>query len=65
MASTLIVTDNRSGKQYELTIENNAIRATDLARIRVAADEPGLVSYDPALTNTATCRSAISFIDGE
>jgi citrate synthase len=63
--ATLTLTDNRSGKQYELTIENNAIRATDLARIRVTADEPGLVSYDPSLANTATCKSKISVIDGE
>jgi citrate synthase len=64
-APTLTVTDNRSGKQYELTVEDGAIRAVDLARIRVAPDGPGLVSYDPALANTATCKSRISYIDGE
>jgi citrate synthase len=62
---TLTVTDNRSGKHYELTIEHNAVRAADLARIRVTPDAPGLTSYDPALGNTATCKSAISYIDGE
>src|SRR2546426_1260517 len=64
-SSTLTVTDNRSGKRYELPIEHGAIRATDLAQIRVAPGEPGLVSYDPALINTATCKSKISYIDGE
>src|SRR5256712_10882451 len=64
-SSTLTVTDNRTGKRYELPIEHGAIRATDLAQIRVAPGEPGLVSYDPALINTATCKSKISYIDGE
>src|SRR6267378_2628473 len=66
MASpTLTITDNRTGKRYELPIEHGAIRAPDLAQIRVAPSEPGLVSYDPALLNTATCKSKISYIDGE
>src|SRR3989442_9614116 len=64
-SSTLTVTDNRTGKRYELPIEHGAIRATDLAQIRVAPGEPGLVSYDPALINTATCKSKVSYIDGE
>src|SRR5262245_14331565 len=63
--STLTVTDNRTGKRYELPIELNAIRTTDLEKIRVAPDQPGLVSYDPALLNTAACKSEISYIDGE
>src|SRR5437773_9044155 len=64
-SSTLTVVDNRTGKRYELPIENGAIRANDLAQIRVAPGEPGLVSYDPALVNTASCKSKVSFIDGE
>src|SRR5881296_3538362 len=64
-SSTLTVVDNRTGKRYELPIEHGAIRAVDLAQIRVAAGEPGLVSYDPALINTATCKSKVSYIDGE
>jgi len=66
MASpTLTITDNRTGKRYELAIEHGAIRAPDLAQIRVAPSEPGLVSYDPALLNTAACKSKVSYIDGE
>ncbi|MBI1817070.1 MAG: citrate synthase [Deltaproteobacteria bacterium] len=61
----LTVTDQRTGKQYELRIEHGAIRATDLSAIKVSTDDPGLVSYDPAFTNTAPCKSRISFIDGE
>jgi len=61
---TLTITDNRTGKQYELPIENNAIRAADLKQIR-SGDDEGLVSYDPALTNTASCTSRITFIDGD
>src|ERR687888_1301519 len=64
-SSTLTVIDNRTGKRYEVPIEHNAIRATDLAQIKVAPDQQGLVSYDPALLNTAVCKSKISYIDGE
>ena len=64
-SSTLTVVDNRTGKRYELPIEHGAIRAVDLAQIRVAPGEPGLVSYDPALINTATCKSKVGYIDGE
>jgi citrate synthase len=62
---TLTITDNRTGQQYELPIEHGAIRATDLSKIRPAPDEPGLVSYDPAFMNTASCRSRITYIDGD
>src|SRR2546425_11555982 len=66
MASpTLTITDNRTGKRYDVPLEPGAIRATDLAQIRVAPGEPGLVSYDPALINTAACKSKVSYIDGE
>jgi citrate synthase len=62
---TLTVIDNRTGKKYELPIEHNAIRAADLAQIQATPGAPGLVSYDPALVNTATCKSKVSYIDGE
>src|SRR5947209_1128660 len=62
---TLTVTDNRTGKQYEIPIEDETIRATELRKIKVHEDDFGLMSYDPAYTNTAACRSAVTFIDGE
>ena len=62
---TLTVTDNRTGKQYEIPIEDNTIRATELRKIKVDDDDFGLMSYDPAYMATASCRSAITFIDGE
>ena len=55
--STLSITDNRTGKQYEVPIENETIRATDLRKIKVADDEFGLMTYDPAFMNTASCKS--------
>ncbi len=61
----LTVIDSRTGKQYELPIEHGAIRTADLRQIKVSADDPGLMGYDPALTNTATCKSKITFIDGD
>jgi len=62
---SLTVIDNRTGKQYELPIQDGTIHATDLRQIQLAADDHGLLSYDPAFMNTAACRSAISFIDGD
>jgi citrate synthase len=62
---TLTVTDSRTGKRYELPIEDGAIRAMDLRQIRTGPDDFGLLSYDPAFMNTASCRSAITFIDGD
>jgi citrate synthase len=62
---TLTVTDNRTGKTYELPIESGAIRAKDLRQIRVDDDDYGLKSYDPAFLNTASCKSRITYIDGE
>jgi citrate synthase len=62
---SLSVVDNRTGRRYEIAIEQGAIRAADLHQIRVDDDDPGLLSYDPAFTATASCRSAITFIDGE
>src|SRR5204862_482952 len=63
--STLSVTDNRTGKTYELPIQDGTIRAVDLRQIKVASDDAGLATYDPGFLNTAACRSAISYIDGD
>jgi citrate synthase len=60
---TLTVTDNRTGRTYTLPITGNAIAATDLRQI-VGPDDTELISFDPALRNTATCRSAITYLDG-
>jgi citrate synthase len=62
---TLTITDNRTGKQYEIPIEHGAIRAMDLRQIHVDADDFGLMTYDPAFTNTASCKSRITYIDGD
>ncbi len=65
MASdTLTITDNRTGKKYEIAIQHGAIKATDLFQIKVNDDE-GLVSYDPGFMNTASCQSRITYIDGD
>jgi citrate synthase len=62
---SLTVVDNRTGKQYEIPIEDGTIRAMELRGIKVDDDDFGLMSYDPAFLNTASCRSAVTFIDGE
>jgi citrate synthase len=59
------ITDNRTGESYELEVTDGTIRAMDLRQIKVAEDDFGLMAYDPAFTNTASCRSAITYIDGE
>jgi citrate synthase len=64
-SDTLSVTDNRTGRTYEIPIEDGAVRATALRQIKLEEDDPGLVSYDPAFLNTASCRSAITYIDGD
>src|SRR6266702_3429938 len=61
----LHVTDSRTGRSYEIPIARGAIRATDLSQIKTSDQDDGLLSYDPAFLNTASCRSAITFIDGE
>src|SRR5215472_4355435 len=61
----LHVTDSRTGRSYDLPIADGAIRALDLRQIRVSDDDFGLLSYDPAYLNTASCRSAITYIDGD
>jgi citrate synthase len=65
MSDTLTITDNRTGKQYELPIENGTIKAMDLRQIKAGADDFGLMTYDPAFMNTASCKSRITFIDGD
>jgi citrate synthase len=65
MADTLTITDNRTGRQYEIPIEQGAIRAMDLRKIKTGDDDFGLMTYDPAFQNTASCRSAITYIDGD
>ena len=62
---TLSVTDNRTGRNYELEISDGAVRTMDLRQIKVDDDDFGLMGYDPAFLNTASCRSAITYIDGE
>ena len=64
-ANTLTITDNRTGKSYEIPIENETIRAGDLRKIKVSADDFGLMTYDPAFMNTASCKSSITYIDGD
>jgi citrate synthase len=64
-ASTLTITDNRTGKQYEIPIENDTIKAMDLRQIKTSDEDFGLMTYDPAFMNTASCKSRITFIDGD
>ena len=61
----LTITDDRTGKSYKLPIENGTVRAMDLRQIKTDADDFGLMTYDPALMNTASTKSAITFIDGD
>src|SRR6188508_833125 len=65
MADTLTVVDNRTGKKYDLPIQDGTIRAMDLRQIKAGPDDFGLMTYDPAFMNTANCRSAITYIDGD
>ena len=61
---TLTITDDRTGKSYTLPIQNGTVRAMDLRQIKTDTDDFGLMTYDPALMNTASTKSAITFIDG-
>jgi citrate synthase len=63
--NTLTITDDRTGQTYTLPVENGTIRAMDLRKIKTSPDDFGLMTYDPAFMNTASCRSAITFIDGD
>ena len=65
MANSLTITDNRTGKSYEVPIAEGTIKAVDLRNIKTDADDFGLMTYDPAFMNTAACRSAITYIDGD
>jgi citrate synthase len=65
MSDTLAIKDNRTGKTYEIPIQNGAIRAMDLRQIKATPDDFGLITYDPAFQNTAACRSQITYIDGD
>ena len=65
MADTITIVDNRTGKKYELPIQDGTIRAMDLRQIKEKPDDFGLMTYDPAFMNTANCRSAITYIDGD
>src|SRR5262245_8454884 len=62
---TLTITDHRTGRMFEVPVENGAIRAIDLRQIKTAPDDFGLMTYDPAYMNTASCKSRITFIDGD
>ncbi|MFI5008019.1 MAG: citrate/2-methylcitrate synthase, partial [Solirubrobacterales bacterium] len=62
---SLTITDNRTGRSYEVPVENGTIKALDLRKIKVDDADFGLMTYDPAYTNTASCKSRITFIDGE
>jgi citrate synthase len=61
----LSITDNRTGKSYEIPVQDGTIRAIDLRQIKASDDDFGLMTYDPAFTNTASCKSSITFIDGD
>src|ERR1051326_1487548 len=61
----LNVTDQRTNAKYDLPISNGAVRAMDLRQIKTGPEDFGVMSYDPAFLNTASCKSAITFIDGD
>ena len=62
---TLTITDNRTGKSYEMPISYGTIHATDLRKIKVSDDDFGMMTYDPAFMNTASCKSTVTYIDGD
>jgi citrate synthase len=64
-SGTLSVTDNRTGRRYEIEITDGTVRSTDFRQIKVGDGDFGLMTYDPAYMNTASCRSAITYLDGE
>src|SRR6476661_4575218 len=65
MTDTLSIRDNRTGRDYELAITDGTIRAADLKQITAGDDDPGIATYDPGFVNTASCRSSITYIDGD
>src|ERR687893_2759215 len=64
-SDSLTITDNRTGKTYDVPVEDGTIRATSLREIKVNESDFGVMSYDPAFMNTASCRSSVTFLDGE
>jgi citrate synthase len=64
-SETLTITDNRTGQTYEVPITDGTIRATELRKIKTDAEDFGIMTYDPAFMNTASCRSSVTFIDGD
>jgi citrate synthase len=62
---SLTVRDNRTGQEYDVPITDGTIKAADIGQIKAAEDAPGLAVYDPGFVNTASCRSAVTFIDGD
>src|SRR5215204_3107074 len=64
-SDTLSVTDNRNGESYEVEINDGTVKAMDFRQIKVSEDDFGLMTYDPAFTNTASCRSSVCYIDGD
>ncbi|HLW95314.1 MAG TPA: citrate synthase [Solirubrobacteraceae bacterium] len=64
-SETLSITDNRTGRSYEIPIVDGAVRSLDLRQIKVSDDEFGMLAYDPAFMNTASCRSSITYLDGD
>jgi citrate synthase len=64
-SDSLTVTDNRTGQTYEVPITDGTVRAMDFRQMKTGEDDFGLMTYDPAFTNTASCRSAITYLDGE
>ena len=65
MADTITITDNRTGKSYEIPVQDGAISAMALRQIKVSEDDFGLLSYDPGFQNTASCQSRITYLDGD
>jgi citrate synthase len=65
MSDTITIVDNRTGNSYELPIQNDTIKAVDLRKIKVDPDEFGMMTYDPGYDNTASCKSKITYIDGD
>ncbi|GAB2968851.1 citrate synthase [Nocardioides montaniterrae] len=65
VTDSLTVRDNRTGEEYEIPIVDGTIKAADLGQIKLNDDEPGIATYDPGFVNTASCRSAVTFIDGD
>jgi citrate synthase len=65
MTDTLSIRDNRTGRDYEIAITDGTIRAADLKQITAGEEDPGIATYDPGFVNTASCRSSITYIDGD